>query len=218
MLVLCPLVIEARAAERAAHRRATVLTIGPGPDAAERAVLELDAGAADVVILFGVAGGLTDTPLAPAIRAVIDPVTHETYCSPIITAMPPHDSAVLVAGVDAPVRTPPAKRELAERTGAQLVDCESHAFARACRDRGMQWAIVRGVSDGPLESLPIEVSNWVDGRGRTRIGRVALDLMRRPSLLPRILLLGRRSNRALDAAGRRLMTLLDAEGDTLKSP
>ncbi len=68
--------------------------------------------------------------------------------------------------------TPAAKRAWADRSGADLVDLESAAFARIATTNGWDWGIVRGVSDGPDTTLPGDIDTWVDGRGRPRPGRV----------------------------------------------
>jgi len=73
--------------------------------------------------------------------------------------------------------TPAAKRAWAERSGADLVDLESAAFARIAETWGWKWGIVRGIGDGPDATLPGEIGTWVDGRGRSRPGRVLRAVM-----------------------------------------
>ena len=73
--------------------------------------------------------------------------------------------------------TPEAKRAWADSTDADLVDLESAAFARIAMERGWAWGIVRGVSDGPDATLPADIDTWVDGRGRSRPGRVIRALL-----------------------------------------
>lgn len=94
-----------------------------------------------------------------------------------------------------------AKRALARRhPDADLVDLESAAF--------LQWIdrleihtsmIIRGVSDDLNLSLPPEVANWVDDRGRLRPGRAFACVLRRPWIIPRLLRLSRNSSRAMRA-------------------
>jgi hypothetical protein len=78
----------------------------------------------------------------------------------------------LIGSADQTLATPQAKRDWAKRTGADLVDRESAAFARAASERGWQWTIVRGVGDGPRTLLPEGIDAWVDDRGRTRVTAV----------------------------------------------
>ncbi|RMH28244.1 MAG: hypothetical protein D6693_04105 [Planctomycetota bacterium] len=211
MVVLCPLMVERRAAARAVGSRAEVRCTGPGEAAIARAVRSLNPAETALVVLFGVSGGLRQMGEAPAISGVIDARTGERW-SPTLVAPGP---GAVVAGVDEPALTPSAKRAIAERTGASLVDCESHAFARVCASAPIAWAVVRGVSDGPDEALPAQAAHWVDDRGCARVGRVIRDCVRRPALIPAVARLGRRSSRALRAASGRLTALVDHAGATI---
>ena len=114
-----------------------------------------------------------------------------------------------VLGVDNPIHDPKMKRELARRHDAEVVDCESHVFAHRLEQAGIPWLIVRGISDGPDDPLPREVDQWVDGAGRTRLTRVLRSVLARPTMVPTILGLARRSSRALDAAVAQLDEILE---------
>ena len=164
-------------------------------------------------LLFGVAGGLAPCERAPMISAAMDAETGDIFRR----APAPRDGAVIV-GVAAPICSPTAKQSLHQKTGGVMVDMESHVFARVCAARDWPWAIVRGVSDGPDESLPVQCLNWIDSSGRTRAGRVALDLLRCPAMLPDMARLGRSTRIALDAASVRLIALLDELSDTITRP
>lgn len=213
--VLCPLQIERRVAARAAAGRARIITAGPGAESIAQAVRRLDPRPQDALILFGVAGGLIDTEPAPIISAVIDAQTGARSTPTLTASVDESASCVSVVGVSTPVTTVEEKRALAGRTGAALVDCESHAFAQAATERGLEWAVVRGVSDGPLDTLPPRVARWVDTRGRSRPIRIALDLARDPGSIADVARLGRSTRRALDAAAARLTRLLDADPRTI---
>lgn len=123
----------------------------------------------------------------------------------------PADGRVTVLGVDHVVPTPRAKQALGERTGAELVDMESHHFAAACERLGIRWAIVRGVSDGPDDALPPGVERFVGPDGATRPAAVAAACLRRPWLLPGLLRLRGASARALAAMSERLVSLVDEQ-------
>jgi hypothetical protein len=82
------------------------------------------------------------------------------------------DPAPLIGSADRTLTTARAKEDWARQTGADLVDQESVAFARAAADRGWPWTIVRGVGDGPQAVLPDGIDGWVDDRGRTRAAAV----------------------------------------------
>lgn len=123
---------------------------------------------------------------------------------------------VTLIGVDEIIATPADKSRLAERTGAAIVDMESHAFIEACerlaRESGVDvhWSIVRGVSDTPDETLPAEVLNWIDGDGNTRTLRAVRDLALRPRLVPHMVDVLRRSQRVLPLVGERVVEVCRA--------
>ena len=125
------------------------------------------------MFLCGLAGALSDTFAVGTACPVATVVVDDQEIRPSIT-----ESAGAV--VSCPARTlttPAAKRAWADRSGADLVDLESAAFARIAADKGWDWGIVRGVSDGPDTTLPGGIDTWVDGRGRPRPGRVLLAVL-----------------------------------------
>ena len=113
--------------------------------------------------------------------------------------------------LDEPVDTVERKAALSRAYAAALVDCESHAFAEEASALQLRWAVVRGVSDGPKESLPAGISEWVDARGRARIGRFLGHSILEPSAFFAGLRLRTRSRKAMKAAAARLVELLNTE-------
>ncbi len=191
-----------RALRRAGVDRAVVLQTGVGASAVAEAVKNNAARGARL-ILAGACGGLRDCPDVPRIARVIDEHGHQWR-----TEAP---DGVTLIGVDRVISTPAAKRELAERTGASIVDMESHAFIAECERAGLKWRIVRGVSDTPAETLPDEVLGWIDSAGDTRYGRAALDLVRRPRLVGPIVSVLRRSSRVLPLVGEEVVRIVREE-------
>lgn len=123
----------------------------------------------------------------------------------------PSDGRVTLLGSDAVIHSPRAKAALGERTGADLVDTESHHFAPACEAAGLRWAIVRAVSDGPEDALPRGVETWVDSQGRTKPNAVAMACLTRPWLIPGLMRLRTNTATALEAMASRLIAVLDTE-------
>lgn len=156
------------------------------------------------VILAGACGGLGETHDVPAIARVID--EHGGGWTPRLGA---HESGVTLIAVDRVVATPDQKRALALRTGAAIVDMESHAFAARCEHLGVAWGIVRGVSDTPDETLPGEVLSWITPEGGTRTVKAALDLARKPSLVPHVVGVMRRARRVMPQVGARVCELAE---------
>ncbi len=104
--------------------------------------------------------------------------------------------------------TPAAKRAWAERSGADLVDLESAAFARIAVEKGWVWAVVRGVSDGPDATLPGDIDTWVDGSGRARPGRVFRAIRRGDVGIRRLMRLRADGVAAMSAAAAVLQRML----------
>lgn len=207
-LILCPLAFEAAALRRDLGARARIVVVGPGASAGAAASLiaRTNGERPRRVVLAGLCGGLRPTPAAPSIHTILDAAG--ARWTPPLRA--PGEPAVLI-GTDDIVGDPRAKADLAARTGAALVDTESHHVARAIAELGVPWGVVRAVSDGPDDALPAGIGSWVDSRGRTRLGAVALACVARPSVVPDVIALGRRSKAALDALATAVRAVLDAE-------
>ncbi|MDX2114554.1 MAG: hypothetical protein SFZ24_02890 [Planctomycetota bacterium] len=213
-VILCPLEIERRSIGRLLRERAEIVRTGPGAGAVRRGVEEaLRAGAPPLLVLFGLAGGLRSGLTAPRIGRVMDKDAR-SWDAPLVA--PGSGPAACVIGVDEPVTDRDRKKRMAEAYGADLVDCESHAFAEACAAAGVRWAVVRGVSDGPEVTLPAHAQEWVDAEGRTRVGRVFLACLLSPGVLPAVVQLGLRSKPALREARARLLEVLNHAASTIE--
>lgn len=221
-LVLCPMSTERAPVERSLRRagvsgsHARVVQTGVGKDAIVarlRAEVAWPGPRPGLVILAGVCGALAEVVDVPPIARVID--EHgQTWTGGVGFADPDAGGGrkgVTLIAVDRVVATPADKRSLARDTGAAIVDMESHAFAAACAQLGLRWTIVRGVSDTPDETLPHEVLGWLTPAGDTRPARAAWDLARKPSLIPHVLAVLRRSKRVMPKVGERVVELVRAE-------
>lgn len=216
-LVFCPLGFERRAFLR--FGKLPVVTTGPGADCIRRAFAARDAWPVRdprFVVLLGLAGSL-DARVAPGTDHACAEVVTEGSPTPLRSTLIPHATARIVEHASV-VGTPEEKARLAAATHAHLVDLESHAFASCAESAGLRWGVVRGVSDGAHETLPAELAGFVDARGETRVARVVAALVRRPSLVPALMRIGRTSRLALrnasftvDALGARsALDLCDA--------
>src|SRR3712207_2397214 len=76
------------------------------------------------------------------------------------------NSRARVAGARHPVATVAEKANLHSRTGAALVDLESLAVARVCRDHGRPFAVLRAVADPAERALPPAALAGLDEAGR----------------------------------------------------
>ena len=87
------------------------------------------------------------------------------------------------------------KAKLRESFAAQAVDMEAAAVAQAAEARGIEFAVVKVISDVADFEFP-SVERFVDSEGRFRETRFALFAAIRPWLWPRVARLARDSGRA----------------------
>jgi len=214
-LVICPLAYERSFLKKSLKGRAQIIVSGPGADRVAEAVSMHADPRPSIVVLCGTAGALRQCETAPRIDTVLDAEAVERRAS----AVPPgNDEPVSVLGLDSVAGTRERKRQLAGAYGAHLVDMESHAFASTCSQLGLRWAVVRGVSDGPNEALPVGIEHWVDERGRARPLRLIGQCVLEPPTFIAALRLRTRTRGAMRAAVSRLLELLAHDRDTSADP
>jgi hopanoid-associated phosphorylase len=107
----------------------------------------------------------------------------------------------MIAGSDAMLVSARDKAALRARTGADVVDMESHVAARFARDRGLPFAAVRFISDAADQDLPPAVRVGMRPDGGMDVLAVIGALARAPRQLPALLRTGRDAERAFRALG-----------------
>jgi adenosylhomocysteine nucleosidase len=93
------------------------------------------------------------------------------------------------------------KRKLAGSYGANAVDMEAAAVARAAAARGVQFAAVKAISDEADFSLPA-MERFISANGKFNAARFALFAGVRPRMWGTVLRLASNSNRASQALCR----------------
>lgn len=165
---------------------------GPGQKSAARAARMLvDGHRPRLLVAAGLAGGLDATlPRGAVVRPAR--VVADDAARPLPLLMvgdSPLAAAHTIVTVADVVATSAAKRALASRSGAQLVDMETHAVATVAVSAGLPCAAVRVISDTADEDLPGEVAALARAQSTMRrlgaalgaVGRrprAALDLWR----------------------------------------
>lgn len=104
------------------------------------------------------------------------------------------------------IASPAQKASLRDSFGAQAVDMEAGAVARAAEARGVGFAVVKVISDEFDFDFP-SMDRFVDPDGRFLEGRFAWFAALRPWLWPRVAKLARNSRRASRALCDRLRKL-----------
>jgi adenosylhomocysteine nucleosidase len=143
------------------------------------------------VISVGIAGGL-DPILVPGdvivATGVAAPDRHHAASMDIARALAArlstHPQRVVLAdlaGVDAAVMSPVAKRALRAATGALAVDMESHVAAAFAARHGLPFAAVRVVCDPAHRALPDFVATALRPDGEVNLPGVLRGLWRCPT-------------------------------------
>jgi adenosylhomocysteine nucleosidase len=202
-----------------AARAPLVYTSGPGRERAFAAARDAIASGADVLISWGLAGGLspdvgTGTVLLPVTikNGAGEWRTDDAWRERLADALRPHlpvtDQALYTA--DRVLTTPAAKAELASRSGAAAVDMESSGLARAAAEAGLPFVVLRVVADGCDDVLPDEVESLVTADGRTRYRGLAA-IVTSPRQIGLLAGLAKNSGRAR-AVLQQIISILDESG------
>jgi hopanoid-associated phosphorylase len=164
---------------------------------------------ARAVISFGICGAL-DPTLAVADLVVADGAVdggERLAADPAWTAALrsalPSSRPGLVTGGGSIVGSIADKAALRQASGAAIVDMETLAVAKAARDAGLPFAVVRAVSDSAAFALPRSAQAGFKADGEPDIGAVIRALAARPWELPALI------RTALDAE-KAFRSLMDA--------
>jgi len=186
---------------------------------ARREAGRLAAGGAEVLMSFGLAGGL-QPGLRPGDLLLADRVILADGRAVAADAGWRERLASLAEGGGVSLRTGPIagsdvlligsdqKHALGRRTGAMGVDMESHALAEAARRSGLPLLALRAIADPLEQGLPRAVLDAVNERGGPRLGVMAGRAVLSPGEFPALIRLWRwapavrASNRACGPFGR----------------
>ncbi|HZZ56186.1 MAG TPA: hypothetical protein VFE31_00050 [Opitutaceae bacterium] len=201
--------------EAAGGWRWTAACAGIGRAAALRALAaaEAAAGPADRIVSAGFAGALTS-----------DCVPGRVYAPDVIldggdeggSGVPAALEGRGTAGTPRPLTLVTADRVLSvedkvafrRQFGAHLVDMEAAALAEAARSRGVAFACLKGVSDGPGDRVPGDPS-FIGPEGRLRYGPLILHALSRPRDWAAFLRVGQNSAAAARGLKTALLAVMD---------
>ncbi len=201
----------------------SVLCSGPGPDNAAAAARRHAAEDCDVLVSWGLAGGLSPSLAVGRLVCGSMAATAEDEERPQdaalvrllktrLTALAPACGTFLSA--PRPLATVEEKRIAHARSGAALVDMESGAIRAIAVEHGISFVFLRTVIDSALHDLPPAALLELDARGRARTGAVAYSLIRHPLQLPALVRLARNYRCALTTLRRAARLLTEAESGT----
>jgi len=111
----------------------------------------------------------------------------------------------------ASVASPEQKRKLQKSYGAQAVDMEAASVARAAQARGIEFAVLKIISDEYDFDFPA-TGRFVDSEGRFSEIRFAMFTALRPWLWPKVMRLARNSRCATQALCEELRKIVTGSG------
>ena len=203
-------VVGLEAEARLARRWGVPVAVGGGDAAGAAKAAEHLAGLVSGLISFGLAGGLEPGLPAGALlvpRQVRDGA-EAWQTDPDLNRQLGGETGHILLGGGAVLATPQAKRA-AHQAGADAVDLESAAVARAAARHGLPFAVLRAVCDTAERALPLAALVALDRAGRIGGLRIAAAVLRRPWELPALIGLAQDAARARKAlAGRVARTSL----------
>ncbi len=158
------------------------------------------------LVSFGLAGGLNPA-LAPGTLIVpgIVVLGDERWdTDPALNARLGGDTGHVLVGGGGVLATAAAKAALRRATGADAVDLESAAVARAAAGAGVSFAVLRAVCDPAGRDLPRAALVALDARGRIGGLRVLGAVLARPGEVAALLRLAGDAGRARRALRERV--------------
>lgn len=159
------------------------------------------------VLSFGIAGGLApgaatgEIFVATSLRSLSESFPADPDWRAALVRRTSAASAILAAS-DTLLATVEAKRALHRATRAVAADMESGAAARFAVARGIPFAALRVIADGPEDVLPHAASVGLRPDGSPAPLRVLAALARRPWELPALIRLAKASASAHEALRR----------------
>ena len=205
--LITPLAFEAKRIRKVAQSHQWPMVVcGPGSEGIGRFADQCQIPSGATVLLAGLAGGL-NPDLQSGDLVIAGEVIDERGTSLIPTLRLPEATGRVIS-TDQICHTAAEKEQLRARSGADVVDLESAAFAALAVDRGWRWGILRGISDDASTALPPDCSSWTAQNGHLKPIALLWSLVKHPALAVQLPTLGRQSTMAMEAVGHGLLTLL----------
>ena len=186
-----------------------IAVTGGDPLRAETAAREFIKAGAAGLISFGIAGGLDpalepgDLILAEGVRLPDeDVISTQASWRTAFAASAAVTADGMIYGSDLAVSRTDDKARLFTDYGVRAVDMESHGVARAAREAGLPFLIVRAIADPADRTIPPAALAGLGPDGEQRPFAVLLAMLRNPAQVPALIQLARDAKTAL----RRLAT------------
>ncbi len=194
-------------AERIGEKLFWVVISGKGPERAQAATKYLLACNSTTIINMGVAGALV-TGLEAG--DVLCPTIIKSESDSLdVSALQPYDMATILGPSGVKLRsghlltvteiahTPAEKKVLHDKYSAHAVDMEAYYVGAECVKEGVPFYAIKAISDTVNDTLPAPVTGCVDELGRLQPLKLAITILLRPWLIPKLLELQSSFNKAI---------------------
>lgn len=193
LVIVCGLASEAKIARGTDDL--CVIT-GGGNSRWVTAELEAAAPTAAGFLSFGVAGGLAPDLKPGSVfvaEMVVGPdgsryVADRRWAGTLSARLEAPE--VTIVGVETPLAGIDDKARLYRRTGASLVDMESHLVAQCATKVGMPFAAIRVVTDPAERALPHAATVGMRSDGKVDLAAILTSLAKNPAQLPALIRTG----------------------------
>ena len=181
-----------------------IAVTGGDPLRAETAAREFATAGAAGLISFGIAGGLDpalepgDLILAEGVRLPDeDVISTQASWRTAFAAAAAGTADGMIYGSDLAVSRTDDKARLFTDYGVRAVDMESHGVARAAREAGLPFLIVRAIADPADRTIPPAALAGLGPDGEQRPFAVMLAMLRNPAQVPALIQLARDAKTAM---------------------
>ena len=181
-----------------------IAVTGGDPLRAETAAREFATAGAAGLISFGIAGGLDpalepgDLILAEGVRLPDeDVISTQASWRTAFAAATAGTTDGMIYGSDLAVSRTDDKARLFTDYGVRAVDMESHGVARAAREAGLPFLIVRAIADPADRTIPPAALAGLGPDGEQRPFAVMLAMLRNPAQVPALIQLARDAKTAI---------------------
>jgi adenosylhomocysteine nucleosidase len=191
-------------------RRFILTANGAGPKLAVRATevairavtgADLSSSRLEAVITTGYCGGLDPAlQIGDIIVAgqVLDFATGEQFpCA----ELPSHPSRGIVLSQDRIANNIEEKQQLFRQTGACAVEMEAAGVAARSKRAGLPFHCIKVLCDGATETFALDLNRMRTTEGRVARGKIIVNALVRPNLIPGLLRLKRRTEEVAQALG-----------------
>jgi hopanoid-associated phosphorylase len=203
----------AREAKIAAGPGVETICSGGSPARLRSLLARYDPSNITTVMSFGIAGGMNpglesgtvivaDAVLADGTRWAADTRITDALVRALSQAQGLSLLRATILGVDLALLDPAAKSAARAKTGAAIVDMESHIAAEYAAGRGLPFGAVRVVCDPASHSLPPLVNEALNPDGSVSLKGVFGSLRRNPGQIGDLIRLARDSQIAFGALAK----------------